>query len=179
MLLLAGEEFIPLLEVGRNVDMATLTRSLANAEELHERRSARLGGFLLAEERVDGVLGAIHRDFAELFTHILFARLTEPVVHDVVFRFRVLGPAVNADVTVLGVTALGILVVDRKVLCFVADAVAVVLVAHASQVVARTTPVGLERTIAVVGHRGVATLIPLFVAPRGPIDRPHPVAAHL
>ena len=179
LLVLTGEEFIPLLEVGGNVDVTALTRSLADAEELHEGGSTRLGGFLLAEEGVNGVLGTVDGDFAELFADILFARLAVPVVHDVVFGFGVLGPTVNADVAVLRRTGLGILVVDRKVLGLVIDTVTIVLVTHASQVVTGSAPVGLERTVVVVGHGGVAALIPLFVAPRRSTDGTDRVATHL
>ena len=128
---------------------------------------------------MDGVLGAIDGNLAELFADVLFARLAVPVVHDVVFGFRVLGPAVDTDVTVRSVTRLGVLVIDSKTLRLVVNAVTIVLVAHAGQVVAGATPVGLERTVAVVGHRGVATLIPLFKTPGGSTDRTNSVATHL
>ena len=128
---------------------------------------------------MDGVLGAINGDFAELFADILFARFAVPVIHDVVFRFGVLGPSVHADVPVRCLPGLGVLVVDRKVFCLVVYSVSIVLVAHTGQVVVRAAPVGLERTVAVVGHGCVATLVPLLVTPRCSANGTDLVAAHV
>ena len=160
--------------------MAALTRRLTDAENLQEGRSTRLGSFLVTDIGMNGVGSAIHRNFTLLRADVLFARLAEPVVHDIVFYLRVHRPTINTDIAVLGGTGLGVLVICSVLHALDALTRAVIAVAetHASQVVLVVGPVGLEGTVIVVGHGVGTTGRPLFKAPLGATDRTRQVAVH-
>ena len=178
---LTGEEFVPLVEVGLDIDVAALTGSRTDAEDLQEGGGTRLGWFLVTDVGMDGVSSTVNREFALLGTDVVGARLAVPVVHDVVFHLRIHGPTVNTDVTILGRTRLGVLIVGSVL--HAADALtrAVITVTetHTSQEVSIVSPASFESTVVVVLHGVAATLGPLFEAPLGAADGTRLVAVHI
>ena len=129
---------------------------------------------------MDGVSSAINRDFALLGANILFARLAEPVVHDVVFDLRIHRPAIDTDVAVLGVTGLGVLVIGSVLHANDTLTRAIVAVAetHAGQIVVVVVPLGFESTVVVVLHGVGSTRGPLFITPACSADGTRRVAVH-
>ena len=164
-------EGFPLLEMSRDVDMATGTGVTTHAEILGECRSTFNGRLLDTGILPNFVLGAIHLEFTLSLAEEVCTRLAEPVIHDVVFYQRINRPAIDTDIVITtGTTILFPVEIGIDGANLLVSLLFVVSESDTSKEVSCIAPTGLVSTIIIIGHGIVAALVPDFIVVRRTAD---------